>query len=182
MVKRMTEWEKRLKRCCFTGHRPEKLRGTEANVKAALTSEIERALVDGKRTFISGMARGVDIWAAELVLKYREDNSAVHLICALPFPEFGESMGIQWRERYNAVLARADWISCICPNFRMDSYQKRNIWMVNRSSRLIAVYDGEQGGTWNTMAYARRQGIEIAWIDPRGVNGIWRSKEEFLWN
>lgn len=163
----MTEREKRLMRCCFTGHRPEKLRGTETDVKAILTSEIERALGDGKRTFISGMARGVDIWAAELVLDYRAGNPAIHLICALPFPEFGESMDRQWRKRYDAILSRADWVSCTCPSFHMDSYQKRNIWMVNRSSRLIAVYNGEQGGTWNTMTYARRQGIEIARIDLR---------------
>ena len=32
----MTEEEKRLHRCCFTGHRPEKLNETEEEVKEVL--------------------------------------------------------------------------------------------------------------------------------------------------
>ena len=34
--------------------------------------------------------------------------------------------------------------------------------MVDRSVRLIAVYDGApKGGTFNTLAYAMRQGLKI---------------------
>lgn len=36
-----------------------------------LAKEIATALKQGKRSFISGMARGSDIFAAELVLEYR---------------------------------------------------------------------------------------------------------------
>ena len=65
----MSEVEKRRKRCCFTGHRPEKLKCDEATIKSALSCGIDAAIQDGYRTFISGMTRGVDIWAAELVLE-----------------------------------------------------------------------------------------------------------------
>ena len=38
---------------------------------------------------------------------------------------------------------------------------RRNRYMVNRSVRLIAVYDGTpKGGTFNTLAYAMRRGLE----------------------
>lgn len=57
----MSEFEKRQKRCCFTGHRPEKLSASEDEVKMALADAIDSALTVGKRTFISGMARGTDI-------------------------------------------------------------------------------------------------------------------------
>ena len=36
----MTEQEKRLHRCCFTGHRPQKLRRSEMEIKA----DLERAI------------------------------------------------------------------------------------------------------------------------------------------
>ena len=76
-----TEAEKRMHRCCFTGHRPEKLQVPENVVMAALEKEIRQAIADGFRVFISGMARGVDIWAAEIVLRLRDAGEAIRLIC-----------------------------------------------------------------------------------------------------
>ena len=60
-----SEQEKRLHRCCFTGHRPEKLEQSEDEIREWLTEQIENAIDDGYLTFISGMAMGVDIWAGE---------------------------------------------------------------------------------------------------------------------
>ena len=38
---------------------------------------------------------------------------------------------------------------------------RRNRYMVDRSSLLLAVYDGiPRGGTMNTLAYAMRQGVQ----------------------
>ncbi|MGI6195572.1 MAG: hypothetical protein ACOYIO_00605 [Eubacteriales bacterium] len=60
------------RRCCFTGHRPEKLGVSEARAKALLKSAIQQAISDGYVTFISGMARGIDLWAAEIVIEERK--------------------------------------------------------------------------------------------------------------
>ena len=54
----MSEEEKRLHRCCFTGHRPEKISATEEEVKAWLEEKIDQAIADGYTTFISGYAMG----------------------------------------------------------------------------------------------------------------------------
>ena len=69
-------------RCCFTGHRPEKLGISETRAKVLLKSAIQQAISDGYVTFISGMARGIDLWAAEIVIEEREKNSNIHLVCA----------------------------------------------------------------------------------------------------
>mgnify|MGYP003312113691 CR=1 FL=1 len=58
--------------CCFTGHRPEKLSMSEGKVKSALLQEIMKSINDGYNVFISGMARGVDMWAAEIVLELKD--------------------------------------------------------------------------------------------------------------
>ena len=84
----MTEQEKRQHRCCFTGHRPEKLDVSESFVKEGLEKEIRQAISDGINVFITGMARGVDIWAAEIVLILRELNPEIKLMCAIPHPDF----------------------------------------------------------------------------------------------
>jgi len=83
-----TEQELRLHRCCFTGHRPEKLHQPEAFIKVELKKAICQAIADGYTTFISGMARGVDIWAAQIVLRFRANNPAIHLIAAVPYRGF----------------------------------------------------------------------------------------------
>ena len=67
-----TEADLRLHRCCFTGHRPEKIGIPLGTVIALLDKAISEAIQSGYSTFISGMARGVEIWAAEIVLKYRD--------------------------------------------------------------------------------------------------------------
>ncbi len=163
----MTETEKRRHRCCFTGHRQEKLYCSEDTVRAALDLEIQRAVADGLYTFISGMAWGVDILAAEIVLKYRATNPAIHLICAVPHPDFEKRMDAQWQRRYKAVLCRADIVRIICPTQSRDCYQVRNVWMVDRSARVIAVFNGSAGGTKNTISYATQMGVETIIIDPR---------------
>ena len=61
----MTEEIKRLRRVCFTGHRPEKLNRSEKSVLGGLETAIQQAMPMEAMFFISGMARGVDIWAAE---------------------------------------------------------------------------------------------------------------------
>ena len=70
----MSEEEKRLHRCCFTGHRPEKISATEEAVKAWLEEKIDQAIADGYTTFISGCAMGVDLWAAHIVQSRKKDN------------------------------------------------------------------------------------------------------------
>ena len=51
------ENEKRLHRCCFTGHRPEKLSLSENEVKHLLEKAIDNVIADGYVTFIKGMAK-----------------------------------------------------------------------------------------------------------------------------
>lgn len=158
------EIEERMKRCCFTGHRPEKLRCTESEVIEQLRTAIASAYKEGFRTFISGMARGVDIWAAQIVLKERIRHPDIQLICALPHPDFEKKWKIVWQKQYADILAEADLVKTICPTFSKSAYQKRNNWMVDNSSLVLAVFNGEPGGTANTISYARKQGVEVVII------------------
>ena len=95
----MSEQELMQHRCCFTGHRPERLGMPEAEVISSLKKEIRTAIADGFQTFISGMARGVDLWAAEIVLALRDEGAAVRLICASPYRGFENRWSREWQER-----------------------------------------------------------------------------------
>ena len=147
--------------CCFTGHRPEKLSRPEEEVREWLDERIREAIQDGYSTFISGMARGVDLWAAESVLRLKEGDSTIRLVCASPYNGFENRWSEKWQERYRVVLRRADTVVFVCSTYSPACFQRRNEWMVDHSSRLIAVYEGAGGGTKNTIDYAQRSSCKI---------------------
>lgn len=158
----MDEKEKRQRRCCFTGHRPEKLLVTEQELRDKLTSAIKEAITDGYCTFISGMSRGTDLWAADVVLQLKSQYTHIHLICAVPYPDFEKKWDKHWQILYHNILSRADLVRIISPHYHDGCYQKRNCWMVDHSSRVIAVYNGSRGGTQNTIRYAQKCAVPIS--------------------
>ena len=148
-------------RACFTGHRPEKLTQPEPVIVAGLEQEIKQAYEDGINVFITGMARGVDIWAAEAVLKLRKKHDDIKLVCASPYDGFEKKWSTEWQKRYNDIMQAADYTKFICPGYSIGCFQERNEWMVDHSSRVIAVFNGEKGGTKNTIEYAIMHRVEI---------------------
>lgn len=75
----------------FTGHRADSLPWgfNESSdeclkLKAGLLRAIRCAYTEGKRCFLSGMASGVDIYAAEAVLQLRETLPGIALVCVFP--------------------------------------------------------------------------------------------------
>lgn len=157
----MNENELRKHRCCFTGHRPNKLNLTEKEVKKLLEKAIDEAIADGYVTFISGMASGVDIWGAEIVLDRKKSNKDLHLICALPHPNFEKRRSETEKQIFKDILQKADLVKMINDHYFPGCYQVRNKWMVDRSNLVISVFNGYKGGTKNTIDYAVKNAIPI---------------------
>lgn len=151
----------REKTCCFTGHRPEKLTAAEEDVKTALEKAIQEAVSDGYTVFISGMARGTDLWAAEIVLRLRDEGQPLRLLCASPYPGFGQRWGARWRDCAQRVLEAADEVCYVSAHYARNCFRLRNEWMVDHAARVIAVYHGGSGGTRNTICYAAAQGVPV---------------------
>lgn len=148
--------------CSFTGHRPERLEGvTEEQVIAWLEEQIKAAVVDGFTDFVTGMQRGVDLWAAEIVLKLREYNPKLRLFSACAFPGMETKWEKSWQERYEKVLKSADGYCYVSKRPGRKAFYDRNEWMVGHSSRLIAVYTGAHGGTLETIKYAKANSKEV---------------------
>lgn len=161
----MTEAEKRMRRVCFTGHRPEKLTRHEKAIKKDLEKEIRQATADGLNVFISGMARGVDIWAAQIVLMLRHEGNDVKLMCACPYDGFERGWSHDWQKQYREILAAADFVKYVCGGYSRACFQIRNEWMVSHAARVIAVFNGEKSGTRNTIDYAVKVGVPVIRIE-----------------
>ena len=160
--------------CAFTGHRPQKLpwRFDETApgcvaLKETLTTQITALVADGYTEFLTGMAEGVDLWAAQLVLALRETNPALRLHCILPCAEQSARWSAASRKQYRAVLEQADSIIFVNRMNKKDCMLERDRFLVSYASLVLAVYNGERrGGTAATVRYARKLGRELIVIDP----------------
>jgi len=161
--------------CCFTGHRPQKLPwGYDEEwedcirLKLKLACEIEAMRRKGVTTFISGMAIGVDMWAAEIVLDLKRayPQDAIRLVAAIPFEGQANKWSNEYRERYFDILAQADEEITVHTHYTQSCMHERNRYMVDNSAHMIAVFNGEKGGTANTLKYAEAKGLNIVIINP----------------
>lgn len=160
--------------CAFTGHRPQRFpwRYNEKDprceaLKAVLAEQIGILIRAGTLDFFSGMALGVDTWSASAVITLREKNPAIKLHCVLPC----EKQEIKWsfaaRETYYRILKQADSIQYVSRYYHNGCMMERNRQLVDLSSVLLAVYNGQpSGGTAATIRYAREQKKRILCIDP----------------
>lgn len=159
--------------CCFTGHRPDKLPwGTDdadprcTGLRERLDGALHRAYELGFRHFISGMARGSDLYFCQAALKLRERCPGVTVEGAVPCPTQADSWPERERELYAALLDKCDLETVVQQQYSRGCMMRRNRYMVDHSSRIIAVYNGiPKGGTAGTLLYALRQGLSTDIID-----------------
>lgn len=158
--------------CCFTGHRPNKLpwRDDEGDprcleLKARLAREVARAYDEGYRHFICGMAQGADFYFCEAVLALRDERPGVTVEAAIPCEEQAARWPERDRERYFSLVGRCDYETVVQHHYDKGCMLRRNRYMVDRSSRLIAAFDGNLGGTMYTITYAMRNGVEVVTLD-----------------
>ena len=134
---------------------------SETEVKEKIRNEIVKAIQDGFITFISGMARGIDIWAAEIVLQEKKNNPHIKLLCAVPYNGFEKSWSESEKNNYNNIIENADYVKFVCEHYSRQCFQIRNVYMVDLSERVIAAYNGIAGGTRNTIKYAEKKNVEV---------------------
>lgn len=166
------------KKCSCTGHRPQKFpfeysrRSKEyLTYFKELENKIKTAITEyGVTHFISGMAIGVDLDFAQIVLKYRKKYSLT-LECAVPC----SNQTLKWDKkdiaRYNRILKKADSITLVSERYTPECMLKRNRYMVDKSDLVIAVFNGiEKGGTWYTIQYAERRSVPILILNLKNKN------------
>ena len=162
----------RARTCCFTGHRPEKLpwRGDVSDprclvLKERLAAAVEDAYDKGMRHFLCGMARGADFYFCDAVLELRERRSGVTLEAVIPCEEQAARWSERERERWFSLVERCDGETMLQHHYDKGCMLRRNRYLVDHSSMLIAVYDGMLGGTMYTLSYAMKRGLETVILE-----------------
>lgn len=154
--------------CCFTGHRESKLpwgnREQDARcvrLKQRIYDVVEAVYADGIRHYICGMANGCDLYFLDAVLQFRTLHPDVTVEAAIPYAGQAEHWRADLRERYQALLKQCDFQTVVQQMYSGGCMMRRNRYMVDHSRVLIAAYNGEPGGTMNTMLYAMRRGLNV---------------------
>ena len=145
----------------FTGHR-----WYDSSRKHSVRKKIEECVREAYRNgitnFISGMAIGFDLLAAEVVLSLRHEFPAITLTAVLPFREQASRFNELNKCRYYKYLSQADDIVILSNDYTAKCYLERDRFMVEHSSLLIACYDGRnRGGTFWTVNFAARTGKNV---------------------
>jgi len=165
---------KRYVKACFTGHRPEKFGGyakgnpTQKAVKDELAKIIWDLTQENDITkFYSGMAIGVDTWAAEEVRlcasilnpERRHDIPMARLVAVIPFVGQQNRWPVESQLKWAELIHEADDLYFVDKEgYAPWKLLNRNKWMVDHSDIVIAVWDGsEKGGTAHCVRYAKKQ-------------------------
>lgn len=151
-----------MKTCCFTGHR-NLTEEQRCNVAVDLSWWINMLIQNSYTHFISGMANGSDILAAQVTGSFRHKNEAIILEAAVPY----RCRLFSKKENFQYVLKLCNQVTVIQEQYSPGCFQKRNKYMVDKSDIVIAIWDGRtSGGTYNTIRYAKSLGKDIIQIHP----------------
>lgn len=141
-----------------TGHRPPLLGGYGEQARIRL-EKFARNHIDiiGPDKIITGMAQGWDYACAVAAV-----SLGIPFLAVLPFEgqELSWPMGAQIR--FAEMLKRAE--NVITSNRRPNkgAYIDRDRLMVDMADTVLALWSGkEEGGTWQTVKYAKEQGKPV---------------------
>lgn len=140
----------------FTGHR-----SYDGAGDAELAAMLVRLRAAGRSLFLSGMAMGFDLAAAEAVLRLRARDSGVRLMAVVPFVGQERAFPTADRRRYDRVLEAADEVRLLAPGYYKGCYAVRNNFLVDHAAEVVAWYDGRPGGTRYTVERALRLGRRL---------------------
>ena len=167
---------------CFTGHRKlgqvyynKANPSTEWHTLRQYMDQVIKGMIGSPYNvdhFISGLAIGVDLLAAESVAYVRAfGGPVVTLTGAMPFPSQPSRWPEPTRQHWNSVCQLCiKVVSVSADPYSPQKMQIRNEWMVDLSDYVIAVWNGmKSGGTWNCMSYALGKNKSVLAIQPLGL-------------
>lgn len=169
------------KTCCFTGHRPKTLPFLEQEehpkykeLEKLWNRELQTLIEEkGVRHFISGMAIGFDLFAAEKILNLKKTYPDITLEAAVPHTDQAERWNRRQKEKYAKILKQCDQVTQIQDAYTPDCFGKRNQYMVDHSAYVLAVWNGKLSGTGKTVKRARDKKRKLILFDPNTWDIIW---------
>lgn len=114
---------------------------------------------------------GADMWAAEILLRMKEQTAYqdVELCLAFPFEGYDADWDDWHQKRMKFICKYAAKVLILGKMPSSENYKKRNYFMVDQADCMVAVYDNAnnmRSGTQQTVNYAKKKGLQIIYIHP----------------
>lgn len=103
-------------------------------------------------------------------MKSAYPQDTIKLIAAIPYEGQANKWSVEYRERYFDILAQADQEVIMQEHYTKSCMHERNRFIVDNSAYMIAVFNGDKGGTANTLHYAESKGLNIVIINPNDLS------------
>ena len=175
-------WERALG---FTGHRPEKLpTGAKLDgLQQALYYQIRCAVDRGFTHFLTGLADGIDYYAANYLFHLRREQPEIRVIGIQPCKDY-ESFFCRCGYNLSHLHLMTQNVDelIVLPGSAKDKgiFLKRDRILVDSASCIIAVCRDGRSGSMYTLNYTRRAGIPFCRIYPEMPDGSIPPPEKWL--
>ena len=145
-------------------------------MKSFLYIQVDEAISEGYRTFITGLARGVDMWGAMYVMSIgiKHPELGLKVVAVSPFKEESRRRRGMELWDYNNLVAEADECIFLSEKYHAGCYYVRNRFMVDHSSMILGLIYDKRSGTGYTINYAKKQGLASKVVDVNSLAGILR--------
>lgn len=149
----------------FTGLRPQKLsfKNDETHSDYIVLKEKMRNIIidlienQNVRFFVSGLALGIDQIAAQIIIELRKIYD-IKLEAAIPCLAQDKPWSENEKVRYKELLSKCDEVHmCSTNEYKDGCMQIRNQYMVIKADIVLAVWDGQWGGTYSTVRFVRER-------------------------
>ncbi|MBE5734034.1 MAG: DUF1273 family protein [Clostridiales bacterium] len=121
-------------------------------------------ILKGFDTFLVGMALGFDTECFHILEKIRKEKQ-IKIIACIPCKTQSQKFTFKQKEEYDRMLSVADEKVFVSEEYSKSCMQKRNQFMVDRASVVVAYIKRDFGGTANTVKYATKNQVPIIEIN-----------------
>ena len=148
------------KTVAFTGHRILK---KDIDIKD-LKYCIDCLIKGEKDTFLIGMAIGFDFLCFKVLLEFKKIYKNIKIIACVPCENQDKNWNLSQKIEYKSLIKKADEIIYTSKEYHIDAMFKRNRFMVDNSSVLVAYIYKTTGGAYYTAKYAIENQKEVLYI------------------
>ena len=114
-------------------------------------------------TFLTGMAVGTDLMAAQIWTERQLTWKAI-----LPCSDQSNLWTYKQQIFYRQLLTKATEVKVLYPQYSQGVMQARDAWLVKNSQHCLAVWDErETGGTFLTIKMARKAKLPLIIFNPK---------------
>jgi uncharacterized phage-like protein YoqJ len=171
-----------------TGYKPYELGIFDAKhsgicyIKAILHKKLIQLIEEGAEWFMISGQPGVELWAAEELIELKQTYPEVGLAVITPFLNQEQRWGDATKQRYQHILAQADYVNSITKKEyeRPAQLRLKNDFFIAKSDALLILYDEEKPGTpdYYLKSAKRKKDYEIIYMMPDDVEAAAEEVQE----